>query len=107
MALRQRAAAARRARIVGIVEALPEAAVTEHGTHLSLEVRGRRFGWYLEDHHGDGRIALNCKAPAGASQALARMAPERFHVPKYLGHRGWDGVWLDAPDIDWTEVADF
>lgn len=31
---------------------------------------------------------------------------ERFHVPKYVGHHGWVGLWLDLPDIDWSEIGD-
>ena len=102
--LTRREVAKRRARIVRIVRALPEATITEHGRHLSLDVRGKRFGWYLEDHHGDGRLALNCKAPAGANESLASSKPERFHVPKYVGHHGWAGLWLDLPQTDWSEV---
>jgi predicted DNA-binding protein (MmcQ/YjbR family) len=71
---------------------------------LSLEVRGKRFGWFLDDHHGDGRLALNLKAPPGANQTLAAKASERFHVPKYVGHRGWIGVWLDSPAPNWNEI---
>jgi hypothetical protein len=97
--------ARRRARIVALVESLPEAAVTATGDqHLSLEVRGKRFGYYLDDHHGDGRVALNCKAEPGANQSLADFAPERFHVPAYLGPRGWIGLWIDLPKISWEEV---
>ncbi|MGH8494778.1 MAG: MmcQ/YjbR family DNA-binding protein [Gammaproteobacteria bacterium] len=97
--------AQRRARVAKLVGALPEAsAVAVAGNHLSLEVRGRRFGWYLEDHHGDGRLALNCKVPAGENEALAARAPSRYHFPKYLGHHGWVGLWLDLPHIDWPEV---
>jgi hypothetical protein len=61
--LTRREVARRRARVVRLVVKLPEATPIEHGTHLSLEVRGKRFGWYLEDHHNDERLALNCKAP--------------------------------------------
>lgn len=97
--------ARRRARIVALVESLPEATVTAAGEeHLSLEVRGKRFGYYLDDHHGDGRVALNCKAEPGANQSLAAFAPERFHVPAYLGPRGWIGLWIDLQKIDWDEV---
>src|SRR5262249_57118582 len=96
--------AERRARVVKLIEQLPEATVTSHGTHLSLEVRRKRFAWYLEDHHGDGRLALNCKAAAGTCESLARKAPDRLHVPKYIGHHGWVGVWLDLPQTDWSEV---
>jgi hypothetical protein len=89
---------------VAIVESLPEAAARGE-RHLSLEVRGKRFGWYLEDHHGDGRIALHVKAPRGALEAHLAAAPGHFHVPAHVGHRGWVGLWLDLPATDWEEVA--
>jgi hypothetical protein len=96
--------AERRDRVIAIVESLPEAGVVAAGNHLSLEVRQKRFGWYLDDHHGDGRLAINCKAPRGVAQQLANHAPDRFHIPKYVSHLGWVGLWLDTPQIDWTEV---
>src|SRR5262245_10930351 len=99
------AAAQIRKQVIALVEALPEAEAKEcGGQHLSLEVRGKRFGWYLDDHHGDGRLALNCRAPIGESQALVANEPEKFHIPKYVGHRGWLGLWLDLPQLDWAEV---
>lgn len=98
--------ARRRARIVALVESLPEATATECGTrHLSFEVRGKRFGYYLDDHHGDKRIALNCKAEPGGNESLVNFAPKRFHIPAYLGPRGWVGLWVDLPSIDWDEVS--
>ena len=97
-------AAERRARVVAIVEGLPEAGVVAAGNHLSLEARQKRFGWYLDDHHGDGRLAINCKAPPGDAEQLAKHAPDRFHIPKYASHLGWVGLWIDTPQIDWTEV---
>jgi len=97
--------ARRRSRIVALVESLPDAKATVCGNeHLSLEVRGKRFGYYLDDHHGDGRVAINCKIEPGANQTLADFAPERFHIPAYLGSRGWTGLWIDLPHIDWDEV---
>ncbi len=95
--------ARRRARVTEIVLALPGAAV-EGERHLGFSVRGRRFAWYVEDHHGDGRIALHCKALPGVNRARAEADPERFHVPPYVGSKGWLGLWLDLPDIDWEEV---
>src|SRR5215510_16208858 len=97
-------AAERRASVVAIVEGLPEAGVVAAGNHLSIEVRQKRFGWYLDDHHGDGRLAINCKAPRGVAQQLANHAPDRFHIPNFVGRLGWVGLWLDSPQIDWTEV---
>jgi len=97
-------AAERRARVIIIAEGFPEADTVATGNHLSLEVRQKRFGWYLDDHHGDGRLAINCKAPRGGSQQLAKHAPDRFHIPNYVGHLGWVGLWLDTPQVDWAEV---
>jgi hypothetical protein len=58
------AAADPRARLVAICRALPE--VTSSGDqHLSFRVRNKTFAYYLDDHHGDGRTALCCKAAAG------------------------------------------
>ena len=97
--------AQRRKRFLELIASLPEATATPCGDqHLSLEVRGKRFGYFLENHHGDGRLALNCKAASGVSHTLVAKAPARFHIPKHLGHHGWLGLWLDLPDIDWTET---
>lgn len=97
--------AQRRSRVVTFVESLPEAAAIPAGDrHFSLEVRRKRFGYLLDDHHGDGRFALNCKTALGVNETLANALPERFHIPKYLGHHGWLGLWIDLPTIDWVEV---
>jgi hypothetical protein len=71
---------------------------------ISLEVCQKRFGWYLDNHHGDRRLAINCKAPRGVAQRLVKNAPDRFHIPKFVGRLGWIGLWLDTPRIDWAEV---
>ncbi|HEY5546274.1 MAG TPA: hypothetical protein VIK50_09485 [Gemmatimonadaceae bacterium] len=88
-----------------MVNRLPEAAATAvSGQHLSLEVRGRRFGWLRDDHHGDSRLALNCRAPAGANRMIVSASPELFHIPRYLGTRSWVGAWLDLDEVDWPAV---
>ena len=94
-----------RARVVAICGALPE--VTASGDqHVAFRVRGRTFAWYLEDHHGDGRVALCCKAALGEQQALVAADPARYYRPAYLGARGWVAVRLDTGDVDWDEVAE-
>jgi len=85
--------------------ALPEA--TERLSHGSptFFVRDKKtFVMFLNDHHGDGRLALWCAAPVGAQAELVEQDPERFFRPPYVGHRGWIGVRLDR-DLDWDEVA--
>ncbi|MFC4308123.1 MmcQ/YjbR family DNA-binding protein [Steroidobacter flavus] len=93
-----------RTRVAAIVERLPEAKAVRSGEHLSLEVRQRRFGWFLADHHGDGRLALSCKAPPLLVGQLQQLVPEQFHLPKYVASKGWIGLWLDVPKVDWDQV---
>jgi hypothetical protein len=84
---------------------LPEA--TERLSHgaPTFFVRGKKtFVMFLDDHHGDGRLALWCAAPPGVQGSLVNEEPDRFFVPPYVGHRGWLGVRLDR-DPDWDEVA--
>lgn len=94
-------------RLSEICLALPEATRAFNGQHARFRVRDRTFAYYLDDHHGDGIVALNCKAPPGQSDALVRSEPDRFHTPSYLGSKGWLGLGLDIGRVDWTEVADF
>jgi hypothetical protein len=93
-----------RVRIAKIVSSLPEGEAKTVGRHLSLEIRAKRFGWFLVDHHGDGRVALNCKASAEMHDILRQLVPKHFHVPKYVGNKGWVGLWLDLPKLDWDAV---
>jgi hypothetical protein len=93
------------ARVRKLCLALPEA--TERLSHGSPTwfVGGKRtFVMYLDDHHGDGRLALWVAAPDGVQAELVDQEPERFFVPPYVGHRGWLGVRLDR-DPDWDEIA--
>ena len=92
-------------RLRHLCASLPEVSErTSHGT-MTFFVRGKRTLCYLtDDHHGDGRLALVCPAPAGVQEELLRSDPERFFRPPYVGHRGWIGLRLDL-DVDWTEVA--
>jgi hypothetical protein len=49
--------AERREHVIALVKCLPETTVTLAGDrHLSFEVRRKRFGWFLDDHHGDGSL---------------------------------------------------
>jgi hypothetical protein len=93
-----------RARIAALVESLPEGEAVRIGEHMSLEVRKRRFGWFMADHHGDGRLAINCKVPALVAAQLQTLVPTQFHIPKYVGNKGWIGLWLDVPKVDWDQV---
>jgi hypothetical protein len=78
----------------------------EKGLHIAYVVRKKTFAYFTVDHHGDGRLALTFRAPPGEQAALVASEPDRFFVPPYLGHRGWVGMWLDLPVVDWSEVQE-
>lgn len=85
--------------------ALPE--VTERLSHgePTWFIQGKKTFVMYANHHHDDRLAFWCAAPDGAQEVLVAREPGRFFRPPYLGHRGWLGVYLDAP-VDWDEIAD-
>ncbi len=83
--------------------ALPEATEKPDGRPV-FQVRGKTFCMFMDDHHGDGRVAIWCKAPPGAQGVLVSADPERFFVPPYVGPSGWIGLRLDREPADWDEV---
>ncbi len=91
-------------RVTAICEKLPDAERTLSGDHASFTVRKRTFTYFLNNHHGDGIVAVNCKVLPGDNEALIRSDPSRFYMPAYIGHRGWVGLRLDTPQVDWEEV---
>lgn len=67
-------------------------------------IRGKKcFVMFLDDHHGDGRLAIWCAAPQGVQAEMVDIEPERFFRPPYVGHLGWLGVQLlgvDQAELD-------
>jgi phosphoribosylglycinamide formyltransferase-1 len=100
--------ARRRGRLAKICQALPEVDVAAEGRkneHLTFRIRKKIMAYYLYDHHGDGRIALWCKAAPGEQESLLAKDPRRFFVPPYVGPGGWVGMRLDLATVDWGLVA--
>jgi hypothetical protein len=86
--------------------ALPE--TTERISHgePTWFIRGKKVFVMYSDHHHNDRLGFVCAAPDGAQEMLVGTDPERFYVPAYVGHRGWLGVYLDVPGVDWDEISD-
>lgn len=86
--------------------ALPE--TTERLSHgePTWFVRDKKTFVMYANHHHDDRLAFWCAGQDGAQEALVGSAPERFFRPPYVGHRGWLGVYLDVPGVDWDQIAD-
>jgi phosphoribosylglycinamide formyltransferase-1 len=92
-------------RLTGICLALPEVSRQDTGDHASFLVRKKTFAYYLDNHHGDGIVAVCCKTPLGEHLDLIASDPARFYLPAYIGPRGWVALRLDTGEVDWDEVA--
>ena len=91
-------------RLRALCMALPE--VTEKVSHGEPTWFVRKSFVTFADHHHDDRLAFWCAAPPGAQEELVAADPGRFFRPPYVGGRGWLGVYLDVPDVDWTEIEE-
>ena len=91
-------------RVRAICLALPEA--TERLSHgePTFFVNGKKVFVTCADHHHDDRLAIWCSAPEGFQRMLVEAAPDRFFVPPYVGPKGWVGLRLDTPRVNWREV---
>src|ERR1044071_9032151 len=92
------------ARVRELCHQLPD--VTERPSHGSptFFVGKRIFAYFLDNHHGDGRLAVWCAAPDGAQAMLVDSDPDGFFLPPYVAHLGWVGVRLDR-DVPWNQIA--
>ena len=86
--------------------ALPETQRKIYGSHAQFLVRKKTFAYFLDNHHGDGIVAVTCKVLPGENTALAKAQPKRYYLPAYIGPRGWVALRLDAGKIDWEEVRE-
>ena len=100
-ALQRRAALARVRRAC---LALPDTIEKEAWGAPTFRTCGRLFVMFVDNHHGDGRLAIWCSAPPGAQDALVASAPQHFFVPPYVGSQGWVGVRLDN-GLKWAAVS--
>ena len=87
-----------------IVSAWPE--IDERLSHGSPTFWGgeKTFVTFVDNHHGDGRVAFWIKADADTQEGLVEANPDVFFVPPYVGVSGWLGVRVDR-DVDWDLVT--
>src|SRR5436190_3653464 len=67
------------AKVRALCRRLPDA--TERPSHGSpgFLINGKHlFAYFLDNHHGDGRLALWCAAPDGAQAMLIDSDPEHY-----------------------------
>jgi predicted DNA-binding protein (MmcQ/YjbR family) len=93
-------------RLSKICLALPKATRWYNGQHAGFLIRKKTFAYFLNDHHGDGIVAVTGKVLPGDNKALASAQPRRFFLPAYLASKGWAALRLDVGEIDWDEVSE-
>jgi hypothetical protein len=93
-------------RLTKIALAFPEAQRQIYGSHAQFLIRKKTFAYFLDNHHGDGIVAVTCKVLPGENKALADAQPDRFYLPAYVASRGWVALRLDRGNIDWAEVKE-
>lgn len=93
-------------RLCKISDGLPEALCERGPQHATFLIGTKKFAYFLNDHHGDGIVAVSVRAAPGENAALIASDPDRFYLPAYLGPRGWVALRLDRGRVDWTEVAE-
>jgi hypothetical protein len=93
-------------RLTTLALALPEAKRELCNSHAAFRVRKKTFAYFLDNHHGDGIVAVTCKVLPGENSSLARAQPKRYYLPSYIGPRGWVALRLDLGKINWSEVRD-
>jgi len=92
-------------RVREICLSLPETTEKEAWSAPTFRVKKKMFAMFVNNHHGDERVALWLDAPPGDQELLVGVDAERFFVPPYQGPFGWIGVRMDLYP-DWDEVRE-
>jgi hypothetical protein len=92
-------------RLRALCMALPEVREVEAWGAPTFRVKTMFASYAAPGSYGE-RAAAWVKAQPASQRLLVSAAPERFFVPPYVGPRGWIGVYLDATDTDWEELAE-
>jgi len=93
-------------RVTKLALALPETSRQLYGSHAQFLIRKKTFAYFLDNHHGDGIVAIAGKVLPGDNKALVEAQPRRFYLPAYIASRGWVALRLDVGTIDWNEVRE-
>lgn len=82
--------------------AFPEAVEKETWGHPTFRVRDKIFVGC--GHDEEGRATMSLKAAPGEQESLLAEG-HPFFLPKYVGSKGWIGVYLDD-ETDWREIGE-
>lgn len=66
-----------------------------HGSPCFFVEKGKQFAGMLDNHHGDGRLAVWLRSTLPIQESAIGEDPETFFRPPYVGPSGWIGICLD------------
>ena len=92
-------------RLLALTAELPGCEVEREKWHATFRVKKKPFLYFLDNHHGDGKVAACVKVAAGQNSRLVEGRPDVYFMPAYIGPRGWVGILLDRKRVDWKDVA--
>lgn len=94
-----------RARALALPEASEQESFGSAGFRVGEGKSGKYFAYFSDRPHGHERIALLVKT-SGMDElmGLVEDQPETYFKPAFYGARGWVGIVLDRPDLDWSDV---
>lgn len=81
---------------------LPEAYEQETWNTATFRVRSKIF---CMGGHDPDAPSVSMKATTEDQRALLSQG-HPFFLPAYVGHKGWIGVHLTGPRVDWDEIAE-
>jgi hypothetical protein len=93
-------------RVSAICLGLPEAEAERESRHATFRVRKKIFAYFLDNHHGDGIVAVCVRGDEREHARLLADDPKHFYLPAYIGPRGYLGIRLDTPRVDWRAVTE-
>jgi formyltetrahydrofolate-dependent phosphoribosylglycinamide formyltransferase len=95
-------------RVRALCLALPETdEVLSHGMPCFGVIKGKKFAYVSQDHHGDGKLALLVKVSGiDEQQQLIENDAERYYRPAYFGD-SWIAIRLDMGDNDWDGIGEW
>ena len=74
-------------RLTQIALALPDVRRRMYGSHPQFLVCKKTFAYFLDNHHGDGIVAVRGKVLPSDNKALAEAQPGKFYLPAYIASK--------------------
>src|SRR4029450_7144174 len=87
-------------RAAALVKSLPEVSIERMNEHAAFVVADKKFSWFLNNRHGEGRVCICVKTDPEVKETLIEMNPEKYLRPAYISRFGWLSIRLHTASLD-------